>query len=76
MVSKMMSYQKPINMNTVQKNCIKLDEKISNLQNAIYVLLIIYIYIYIYITACRKCQFIAKIRTSDYNWLIEKGRHE
>jgi hypothetical protein len=34
-----MSYQKPINMNIVQKNCTKLDEQSSNLQNAIYVLL-------------------------------------
>jgi hypothetical protein len=49
-------------MNIVQKNCIKLDEKSSNLQNAIYVLL----------TACRKSQFIAKMRTCDYNWLNEK----
>jgi hypothetical protein len=47
------------------KHCIKLDEKSSNLQNVIHVLI-----------ACRKSQFIAKIRTSDYNWLIEKGRHE
>ena len=42
------------------KNCIKLEEKSSNLQNAIYV----------YLTACRKSQLIAKVRTSDYNWLI------
>ena len=48
------------------KNCIKLDEKSSHLQNAIDLLL----------TACRKSKFITKIRTSDYNWLIEKGRHE
>jgi hypothetical protein len=41
---------------------LKNDEQSSNLQNAIYVLL----------TACRKSQFIANIRTSDYNWLNEK----
>ena len=38
----------------------------SNRQNVIYVLL----------TVCRKSQFIIKIRTSDYNLLIENGRHE
>ena len=66
MVNKIMSYQKPIKMNIVQKNCIKLDEKSSNLQNDIYELL----------TARRKSQFITKIRTIDYNWLIEKERRE